>query len=273
MFMRLVQMQVKRDSIDKLSKKYREEVIPRLGKTDGCRFASLVQSAGNLDECMSLTLWQSASAAEAYVKSGTYAALLDSLTPYLAETSEWKVKLTEDQRIEYVPVAEEPSVKAYNVTLAPGDLGIVSGNPDALYVRVLSVRLKPDGMDEFRKIYEHEILPALHRCANHLDKFKHGKVDTMLWVSFGIITVFGGATLVLHDESFIKWKPTVLYWLFSATLLISNVAFKKNLIRTFLQEKIALPVHVWGSIKFGVEYFFFGAWLYQPLRCIQLLHR
>ena len=162
MFMRLVQMQVKQDSIEKLSKKYREEVIPRLGKTEGCRFASLVQSAGNLNECMSLTLWESASAAEEYVKSGTYSELLDSLTPYLAETSEWKIKLTEDQRIEYVPVTEEPSVKAYNVTLAPEDPGIVSGNPDALYVRVLSVRLKPDGMDEFRKIYEHEILPALH---------------------------------------------------------------------------------------------------------------
>ena len=87
-------------------------------------------------------------------------------------------------------------------------------------------------------------------------KFKHGKIDTMLWVSFGIITVFGGATLIFHDESFIKWKPTVLYWLFSATLLISNVAFKKNLIRTFLQEKIALPVHVWGRLNLAWSLFF-----------------
>ena len=162
MFMRLVQMQVRKDGIDKLSRKYREEVIPRLGRTDGCRFASLVQSAGNVDECMSLTLWESASAAEEYVKSGTYSELLDSLTPYLAETSEWKVKLTEDQRIEYVPVTEEPSVKAYNVTLAPGDPGIVSGNPEALYVRVLSIRLLPGKMEEFRAIYQHEILPVLY---------------------------------------------------------------------------------------------------------------
>jgi intracellular septation protein len=72
-------------------------------------------------------------------------------------------------------------------------------------------------------------------------KFRHGKVDTMLWVSFGIIAVFGGATLVLHDESFIKWKPTVLYWLFSTTLFVSNSAFKKNLIRVFLQKKSRCP--------------------------------
>ncbi|EGD02481.1 intracellular septation protein A, partial [Burkholderia sp. TJI49] len=43
--------------------------------------------------------------------------------------------------------------------------------------------------------------------------FRHRKVDTMLWVSLGVIVVFGGATLVLHDEKFIQWKPTVLYWL------------------------------------------------------------
>ena len=42
-------------------------------------------------------------------------------------------------------------------------------------------------------------------------KYKHGKVDTMLWVSFAIVGVFGGATLLLHDETFIKWKPSVLY--------------------------------------------------------------
>jgi quinol monooxygenase YgiN len=162
MYMRLVQMQVKRDSIDKLSKKYSEEVIPRLGRTEGCRFASLVQSAGNLAECMSLTLWESASAAEEYVKSGTYSELLDSLMPYLAETSEWKVKLTEDQKVEYVPVSEEPTVKAYNVTLAPGRMEPASGDIGALYVRVLSIRLLPGKTEEFRAIYQHEILPALY---------------------------------------------------------------------------------------------------------------
>ena len=42
---------------------------------------------------------------------------------------------------------------------------------------------------------------------------RHRRVDTMLWVSLAVIMVFGGATLILHDETFIKWKPTVLYWL------------------------------------------------------------
>ncbi len=87
-------------------------------------------------------------------------------------------------------------------------------------------------------------------------KIRHGKVDTMLWVSFAIIAVFGGATLLLHDETFIKWKPTVLYWLFSAILLVSNVMFNKNLIRSLLQEKIALPLHIWHRLNLSWSLFF-----------------
>ena len=87
-------------------------------------------------------------------------------------------------------------------------------------------------------------------------KYHHGKVDTMLWVSFAIIAVFGGATLLLHDETFIKWKPSVLYWLFSAILLVSNLLFDKNLMKTFLQEKIALPLHVWHRLNLSWSLFF-----------------
>ena len=87
-------------------------------------------------------------------------------------------------------------------------------------------------------------------------KFRHGKVDTMLWVSFAIIAVFGGATLLLHDETFIKWKPTVLYWLFYAILLVSNAMFNKNLMRSLLQEKIALPLHVWHRLNLSWSLFF-----------------
>ncbi len=87
-------------------------------------------------------------------------------------------------------------------------------------------------------------------------KHRHGKVDTMLWVSLGIITVFGGATLWLHDETFIKWKPTVLYWFFSASLLLSPLLFKKNLMRALLQEKLTLPDLAWNQLNFAWSAFF-----------------
>lgn len=87
-------------------------------------------------------------------------------------------------------------------------------------------------------------------------KVRHGKVDTMLWISFAIIGVFGGATLLLHDETFIKFKPSVLYWLFSVILLGSNLLFKKNLMRSLLSEKMALPVRVWDRLNLSWSLFF-----------------
>ncbi len=87
-------------------------------------------------------------------------------------------------------------------------------------------------------------------------KWRHGKVDTMLWVSFAIIAVFGGATLILHDETFIKFKPTILYWVFAIILLGSNLLLKKNLMRTLLKEKITLPTKVWNQLNLGWSLFF-----------------
>lgn len=87
-------------------------------------------------------------------------------------------------------------------------------------------------------------------------KWRHGKVDTMLWVSFAIIAVFGGATLILHDETFIKFKPTILYWVFATILLGSNLLLKKNLMRTLLKEKLTLPTKVWNQVNLGWSLFF-----------------
>ncbi len=85
---------------------------------------------------------------------------------------------------------------------------------------------------------------------------KHRKVDTMLWVSLAIITVFGGMTLIFHDETFIKWKPTVLYWCFALALASSAVIFKKNLIQALLAEQVELPEAVWGNLNWSWVGFF-----------------
>ena len=62
-------------------------------------------------------------------------------------------------------------------------------------------------------------------------KLCHGKVEKMLMINGAIISILGGITLLLHDKTYIMWKPTVLYWLMAAALLISNLFFKKNLIQ------------------------------------------
>ncbi|MFN7088059.1 MAG: septation protein A [Burkholderiales bacterium] len=77
---------------------------------------------------------------------------------------------------------------------------------------------------------------------------RHRKVDRMLWVSLGIIVVFGGATLLLHNETFIKWKPTVLYWVFAGVLAAAALLFRKNLVRSMMEKQVSLPDPVWGRL-------------------------
>ena len=82
------------------------------------------------------------------------------------------------------------------------------------------------------------------------------KIDTLLWVSLSIIVVFGGATLVLRDETFIKWKPTVLYWLFGCALALSDLLLRRNLIRSMLGAQIQLPDAVWRKLNWSWTTFF-----------------
>jgi intracellular septation protein len=85
---------------------------------------------------------------------------------------------------------------------------------------------------------------------------RHRKVEPMLWVSFGVIAVFGGATLLLQDETFIKWKPTVLYWLFAATLGIAQLVFRKNFIRAMMGKQLQLPEMAWTRLLWSWAGFF-----------------
>jgi intracellular septation protein len=86
--------------------------------------------------------------------------------------------------------------------------------------------------------------------------YRHRKIDNMLWVSLGVIVVFGGATLLLHDETFIKWKPTVLYWLFGVVLLTAEIGFRKNLIKAMMEKQMALPDAVWRKLLMSWAGFF-----------------
>ena len=81
-------------------------------------------------------------------------------------------------------------------------------------------------------------------------------VDTMLWVSLVIIVVFGGATIYFHDEMFIKWKPTVLYWCFALALLGAQLLMRKNLIRSLMGKQMSLPDPEWDKLNLAWSTFF-----------------
>src|SRR6187455_208873 len=87
-------------------------------------------------------------------------------------------------------------------------------------------------------------------------RYSTGKVEPMQWLSLGIIVVFGGATILAHDETFIKWKPTVLYWLMASTLAIGLAFFRKNFVKSLMGAQIELPDPVWRNLNFSWITFF-----------------
>ena len=82
------------------------------------------------------------------------------------------------------------------------------------------------------------------------------RIEPMHWLSLVIIVVFGGATLLFHNETFIKWKPTVLYWLFAAVLGVGTLFLRRNFIRSMLAGQLALPDTVWGRLNLAWMSFF-----------------
>jgi len=83
------------------------------------------------------------------------------------------------------------------------------------------------------------------------------RVAPMQWASLAIIVVFGGATLILRDETFIKWKPSVLYWLFGLVFL-GGLAFRANFVRTVMGEGVHLPEAIWTRLAIAWGVFFLG---------------
>ena len=163
MYLRLLQMKVKTENFPAFQNFYNEKIIPALQKIPGCQYGSLMQSTQQRDECISMTLWDSAQQAEAYEKGGSFQKLLDEAKPYFSDSTEWKVQLSKDLKLEYEPVPEEPVVKSYDVALKISEEMSLTHETNRMYVRFVSVKIRPDKHDELKKIYETEILPALRK--------------------------------------------------------------------------------------------------------------
>lgn len=87
-------------------------------------------------------------------------------------------------------------------------------------------------------------------------KARGKKVDLMLWISLALVVVLGGLTVWLHSETFIKWKPTGLYWAMGLSFLISQFAFRRNLLKLMLGEQLQLPERVWTRLSLAWVGFF-----------------
>ncbi|MCG9545860.1 septation protein A [Vibrio sp. Isolate33] len=88
-----------------------------------------------------------------------------------------------------------------------------------------------------------------------LTYFIYKKVEKMQVVTFIMVAVFGGMTIFLHDDNFIKWKVTIVYALFAIGLTVSHL-MGKSAIKGMLGKEITLPDAVWGKINWAWTLFF-----------------
>ena len=91
-------------------------------------------------------------------------------------------------------------------------------------------------------------------------------IDLTAWIGFSVITVFGGLTLWTHLHPipgleatvFIRWKPTVLYWIFAAILALGPLLLKRNPLKAVLSHQIHLPEPIWTRLNLAWSFFFMG---------------
>lgn len=86
--------------------------------------------------------------------------------------------------------------------------------------------------------------------------YRYERVEKMHLITFFMILVLGGATLILHDERFIKWKPTAVYWAFAVVIIGGQYLANKNIMRSMLGKQIELPESVWGPLNLSWAGFF-----------------
>lgn len=87
-------------------------------------------------------------------------------------------------------------------------------------------------------------------------KLRGRKVDTMLWVSLALVMVLGGLTVWFKSETFIKWKPTGLYWAMGLAFLLSQLVWKRSLLKLMMGAQLRLPESVWRQLSWAWAGFF-----------------
>ena len=87
-------------------------------------------------------------------------------------------------------------------------------------------------------------------------RIRFQKYETMQLISMAMILVLGGLTLIFHNPWFIKWKPTVIYWLSAIVILFTATFNSKSLIQKLMENNIQLPPKIWKRLNYSWVVFF-----------------
>ena len=86
--------------------------------------------------------------------------------------------------------------------------------------------------------------------------FRYRRFETTHLITLSVILIFGGMTLIFRDDVFIKWKPTIINWLFAVIVIGSQFLGKRTVLERLLGEKMALPAPIWKKVNLSWGLFF-----------------
>jgi len=159
-YLRMLRLRTKPGHSVALRRFYDERVLPVLEATEGCLFAQLLQQSHQAEEFVSMTIWESPEAAQAYER-GPYRQLVKDTAELPMERSEWRVKLSDDPEETGELNLVEPPKDTYQVEAEDG--GLHTGSAPRLYVRIVVAQVKNERGAEFQQLYREQVAPALKR--------------------------------------------------------------------------------------------------------------
>jgi len=161
MFMRLLHLSINREYESAFRQIYNIVILPQLEKMDGCKMAGLIKSNSAKGKFVSITLWDEKNQAEKYEKSAVFKNLSDQIIPFLSESSEWKLQLSDDYKFEYKPVIEPPLKENYAVAVSTHNAECAPVSAGGMYIRIVSLKIQSGKVEEFKNIFSNEIIPVL----------------------------------------------------------------------------------------------------------------
>jgi heme-degrading monooxygenase HmoA len=161
MFTRFFHAKIKPGKGNEFKSFYTAEILPALHQAPGCLYASLIRSVEDPNEFISFSLWDTQGSIRGWEQSSKFSVVLNKAKQLFAGSSEWRVQLTTNLELEYIPVSEEPVVRSYREATAVEPHELSRAFTGQMFVRLLSVKVAPGKLGELREIYKNEVIPTL----------------------------------------------------------------------------------------------------------------
>jgi heme-degrading monooxygenase HmoA len=226
-------MGVQSNDSDRFAKAYEENIIAALRTQPGCSFASLLQNVNDYKDCISVTIWESKAATEAYESSGLFKALVESLRSFYEESNEFELKLTDDLSIEYTPVQNDPSLKQFDDDDTEKEY-IQKFNITPFAAKIITLTVQHDKVQEFQDIFAEKVIPRFKEQKGFIHIILLRKENEFNIISFWDETIdlnadSGDQSLGALSRSIFKLLPSTVQWQVSHKASRSNFASSEEI--------------------------------------------